>query len=77
MYKRQIPFDPQKPFVTSGIRLGTPAVTSRGLKEADIAVVADCIADIIDRGDEAIEPVKAKVEELCQRFPLYAQDILA
>ena len=75
--KNAIPFDPQKPFVTSGIRLGTPAVTSRGLKEADIAVVADCIADIIDRGDEAIEPVKAKVEELCQRFPLYAQDILA
>ena len=74
--KNAIPFDPQKPFVTSGIRLGTPAVTSRGMKEDDMLVIADCIADIIDNGEEAVERVTAKIEALCKKYPLYENDII-
>ncbi len=68
--KNTIPNDPQKPFVTSGIRLGTPAVTSRGFNEADCDVVADCIANIIKNGEAAIEPTKARVIELTKKYPL-------
>ena len=74
--KNAIPFDPQKPFVTSGIRLGTPAVTSRGMKEDDMLVIADCIVDIIDNGEEAVDRVTAKVETLCKKYPIYANDII-
>ena len=74
--KNAIPFDPQKPFVTSGIRLGTPAVTSRGMKEDDMLVIADCIVDIIDNGEEAVDRVTAKVEALCKKYPIYANDII-
>ncbi len=70
--KNLIPFDPAKPLVTSGVRLGTPAVTTRGFKEPEIAVVADlierCLANL---GDENIQAaVKADVEALTGRFPL-------
>ena len=71
--RNTIPFEPLSPFVTSGIRLGTPALTTRGLKETDIREVADIIAMVIEhREDRAIiEEAKAKVEAICKRFPLY------
>ena len=68
--KNTIPNDPQKPFVTSGIRLGTPAVTSRGMNTADMDVIADCIANIIKGGEAAIEPTKARIVELTKKYPL-------
>ena len=71
--RNTIPFEPLSPFVTSGIRLGTPALTTRGLKEDDIRQVADIIAKAIDnRDDEAvIAQAKAEVADICKRFPLY------
>lgn len=73
--KNAIPFDPQKPFVTSGIRLGTPATATRGMQPNDMDIVAGCIADIIDRGEEAVVGVSAKVAELCEKYPVYQNDI--
>ncbi len=74
--KNAIPFDPQTPFITSGIRLGTPAVTSRGMKEEDMLVIADCIADIINCGEEAVAECTIKVQNLCKKYPLYENDII-
>lgn len=74
--KNAIPFDKQTPFVTSGIRVGTPAVTSRGMKEEDMVVIAECIADIIDNGEEAVERSAKKVAALCEKYPIYANDII-
>lgn len=73
--RNTIPFEPLSPFVTSGIRLGTPALTTRGLKEDDIREVADIIADVIgNREDSAvIETAKAKVQAICKKFPLYEE----
>ena len=73
--KNAIPFDTQKPFVTSGIRLGTPAVTSRGMKEADARVIARLIAKIIDEKEDAFEYVAKQVKILCEAHPLYANDV--
>jgi glycine hydroxymethyltransferase len=72
--KNAVPNDPQTPFVTSGIRIGTPAVTTRGFKEAEVKELAGWICDIIDRlGDaSARAEVRSKVQELCRRFPVYA-----
>lgn len=71
--KNAVPNDPQSPFVTSGIRIGTPAITTRGFKEAESRQVAEWICQIIDNiNDEAtIEQIKAKVVDLCKRFPVY------
>ena len=71
--KNGIPNDPQKPFVTSGIRLGSPAFTSRGFKEEQSRLVANLIADVLDApNDEAvIERVKAQVAQLTRDFPVY------
>ncbi|MGE0081572.1 MAG: serine hydroxymethyltransferase [Thiohalomonadaceae bacterium] len=71
--KNAVPNDPQSPFVTSGIRIGTPAVTTRGFKEAECRDLAGWICDVIDaRGSEdAIAAAKAKVLDLCKRFPVY------
>ena len=71
--KNAIPKDPQKPMVTSGIRLGSPAITTRGFREAEAAKTADLIADILEKpGDAAtIERVKREVADLTQRFPVY------
>lgn len=71
--RNTIPFEPLSPFVTSGIRLGTPALTTRGLKEADIREVADIIATVIEHREDTaiIEKAKAQVEAICKRFPLY------
>lgn len=74
--KNAIPFDKQTPFVTSGVRVGTPAVTSRGMKEDDMVVIAECIADIIDNGEEAVERCAKKVAALCEKYPIYANDVI-
>jgi glycine hydroxymethyltransferase len=72
--KNGIPNDPQKPFVTSGIRLGSPAFTTRGFKEIDATLVGNLIADVLDNPtDEAtIERVKAQVKTLTDKYPVYA-----
>ncbi|MDU4942184.1 MAG: serine hydroxymethyltransferase [Mixta calida] len=72
--KNSVPNDPKSPFVTSGIRIGTPAVTRRGFKEAEVRELAGWIVDVLDNiNDEAtIERVKQKVLEICARFPVYA-----
>ena len=71
--KNSVPNDPQSPFVTSGIRIGTPAITTRGFGEAEATELAGWICDVIDsRGDGAtIEAVKAKVLAVCKRLPVY------
>ena len=71
--KNTIPGDPQKAFVTSGIRIGTPAVTTRGLTETEMHTVATLIDTVLTRKDDAtIARVKAEVRELTEQFPLYA-----
>jgi len=72
--KNSVPNDPRSPFVTSGIRIGTPAVTTRGFGEAEVRDLAGWIADILDaKGDEAvIKAVKEKVAAVCAKFPVYA-----
>ena len=74
--KNAVPNDPEKPFVTSGVRIGTPAVTTRGMKEEDMKVIGKCIADIIKNGEEAIPRVTEKVLALCAAHPLYENDII-
>lgn len=72
--KNAVPNDPRSPFVTSGIRIGTPAVTTRGFGESESRELAGWIADVLDsKGDEnVIAEVKAKVEAVCAKFPVYA-----
>ena len=70
--KNTIPKETLSPFVTSGVRIGTPAVTSRGMKEAEMVEIARLIARMIREGEAAIAPVKQEVLALCARFPLYA-----
>ncbi|MEA3494159.1 MAG: serine hydroxymethyltransferase [Candidatus Margulisiibacteriota bacterium] len=71
--KNTIPFDPEKPFVTSGIRIGTPALTTRGMKEGEMKLIADLIGKVLSNveDDKTKTEVKAKVKELCKQFPLY------
>ena len=74
--KNAVPNDPQKPSVTSGLRVGTPAGTTRGFKEKEFAQVANWIADIIDavgtdRLQKVIDETKAHVANLCKTFPIY------
>ncbi len=77
--KNGVPFDPEKPTVTSGVRLGTPAGTTRGFKEAEFRQIADWIVEIVDGlaangadGNDAVEAkVRGEVAQLCARFPLY------
>jgi glycine hydroxymethyltransferase len=71
--KNAIPNDPQKPFVTSGIRIGTPAMTTRGFAEAEAGQVANLIADVLDApADETVlARVRGEVAALCKRFPVY------
>jgi glycine hydroxymethyltransferase len=72
--KNAVPNDPRPPMVTSGLRIGTPAATTRGFKEAESRQVANWIADVLDKlGDESVVTrVAADVTELCRRFPVYA-----
>jgi glycine hydroxymethyltransferase len=71
--KNAIPNDPEKPMVTSGVRIGTPAMTTRGFKEAEARMTANLIADVLDKPHDAanIEAVRAKVHALTARFPVY------
>jgi glycine hydroxymethyltransferase len=71
--KNMVPFDPRKPAVTSGIRIGTPAVTTRGMREPEMAEIAALVQRVLARpGDvEALDEVRVEVEALCRRFPLY------
>jgi glycine hydroxymethyltransferase len=71
--KNAVPNDPQSPFVTSGIRVGTPAVTTRGFNEEDVTALAGWMCDIIDdlSNESVISAVKSKVAEICKRLPVY------
>lgn len=69
--KNTIPKETLSPFVTSGVRIGTPAVTSRGMKEPEMVLIASLIARLIREGETAVEDVKQQVLALCTRFPLY------
>lgn len=71
--KNTVPNDPQSPFVTSGLRLGTPAMTSRGFKEEDVRKTVEAIALVIDNPEDSASMDKAKaiVKELCEKYPLY------
>jgi len=71
--KNMVPFDPRKPAVTSGLRLGTPAVTTRGMRAAEMRQIADLIARGLERhGDvDGLDAIRSEVEVLCRRFPLY------
>lgn len=68
--KNTIPNDPQSPFVTSGIRLGTPAVTSRGMNTEDMDKIAEAIAMVIKGGEEKVPQARAIVDELTKKYPL-------
>lgn len=68
--KNAIPNDPQSPFITSGIRLGTPAVTSRGFDEDDMRVVSECVYNVAS-GNDTKENILAKVDALCKKHPIY------
>ncbi|HHV38191.1 MAG TPA: serine hydroxymethyltransferase, partial [Tepidimicrobium sp.] len=68
--KNTIPFDPESPFVTSGVRIGTPAVTSRGMKEEEMEEIAEIIDLALDEGQDK-EKIRERVLNLCNRFPLY------
>ena len=69
--KNAIPFDTKSPFVTSGIRIGTPASTSRGFKEEDMVEVGKLIAMTIKDFENNKEEVKTRVKALCDKYPLY------
>ena len=72
--KNAVPNDPRPPTITSGLRIGTPAATTRGFREQEITLVADFIADVLDANGSAavVEKTRAKVVELCRAFPVYA-----
>ena len=74
--KNMVPFDKKSPMITSGIRIGTPAVTTRGMKEKDMVIIAKLIDRVLkNHSDESnIEQVKSEVKELCSTFPIY-QDL--
>ena len=71
--KNTIPFDTQSVKLTSGMRFGTPAVTTRGMKEAEMSQIAQMIAQLIDEGESAVTQVKEQTIELCRAFPLYPE----
>lgn len=75
--KNSIPNDPQKPFVTSGIRLGSPAMTTRGFKEDQAIEVANLIADVLDapKDEQVLANVKERVASLVARFPVYLETV--
>ncbi|TYP00257.1 serine hydroxymethyltransferase [Geothermobacter ehrlichii] len=76
--KNAVPFDTRSPFVTSGIRIGTPATTTRGLKEAEMTQVGEWIAEALNNigNEQVLARIRKEVKELCQRFPLYAHRLV-
>lgn len=74
--KNTIPFETTSPFVTSGIRIGTPAVTSRGMKENEARRIASLVTEVIRKKEGALERVSEEVAALCEKFPIYQNDIL-
>lgn len=74
--KNSVPNEPLSPMITSGIRVGTPAVTTRGMKEDDMIEIADMIADIVQNGEGAIENVKARAIALCDKYPIYKDAVM-
>lgn len=73
--KNAVPNDPLSPFITSGLRIGTPAMTTRGMKETEAGEIANFVCDILQDSNNAacIEKIKRQVQQLCQKFPVYAQ----
>ena len=73
--KNSVPNDPKSPFVTSGIRIGTPAVTRRGFKEEEVSQIADWISQIIHNIEDQnlLKNIKEEVKDLCSSFPVYSQ----
>jgi glycine hydroxymethyltransferase len=74
--KNAIPFDPQPPKITSGVRLGTPAGTTRGFKQKEFEFIGNCIGDVVDalaigNADETIAETAKKIVALCRDFPIY------
>tara|TARA_Y100001970_G_C14250465_1_gene871449 strand:+ start:2095 stop:3357 length:1263 start_codon:yes stop_codon:yes gene_type:complete len=72
--KNAVPNDPQSPFVTSGLRIGTPAITTRGFKEEEAKLVANWISDILEdlQNEKVINKVKSEVKNICENFPVYS-----
>jgi glycine hydroxymethyltransferase len=77
--KNSVPNDPQSPFITSGIRIGSPAITTRGFKEKECEMLANWMCDVLDdlHNDQVIAGVKEKAVKLCQQFPVYSAEKLA
>ena len=74
--KNTIPFETTSPFITSGVRIGTPAITSRGMKEGEAVEIADLVTEVIRRREEAVPSVSERVAALFAKFPIYENDIL-
>ena len=77
--KNAIPFDPEKPFIACGIRIGTPAITSRGLKEKDMATLAAWINRAITnhQNSKELAKIRAEVKTLCLKYPMYKERLKA
>ena len=73
--KNAIPFDPQSPLITSGIRIGTPAVTTRGMGEQEMVAIAELIVDALKNrsSEKTLNQIKSKTSELCREYPLYRE----
>jgi len=73
--KNMVPFDPRKPMITSGVRIGTPAVTTRGMREPEMVQIAGMLDRVLQNpGDvENLDAIRLEVEALCRQFPLYAR----
>ena len=74
--KNAIPFDPAKPSVTSGIRVGTACLTTRGMVEDDMNVVANAIVDVLEKGESVYDDVNARVRALAEKYPIYTNDVI-
>ena len=70
-YKITVPFETESPMVTSGLRIGTPAVTTRGLSEAEMREIAELITKAVFEFELSQEEIRSRVAALCERFPLY------